>query len=105
VVTLVRLALLGLIVWLIWGWLERRGLAPRRSMRRSPKAEDPVALDPWSVLGVEQGASQSEIRKAFHQRMSEYHPDKVSALGAELRELADAKSKQINRAYEQLRKD
>jgi DnaJ like chaperone protein len=36
--------------------------------------------------------------------MKEYHPDKVAALGVELRELAEAKAKAINSAYEKLRK-
>ena len=31
--------------------------------------------------------------------MAEYHPDKVAMLGAELRELSEAKSKAITAAY------
>ncbi len=42
-----------------------------------------------------------EIRKAYQHRIAEYHPDKVAALGAELRELAERKSKEINLAYDE----
>jgi preprotein translocase subunit Sec63 len=31
--------------------------------------------------------------------MAEYHPDKVATLGADLRDLAEAKSKAITAAY------
>lgn len=38
-------------------------------------------------------------------RVSEYHPDKVATLGEELRKLAEEKTKQINEAYEHLKRD
>jgi DnaJ-domain-containing protein 1 len=34
--------------------------------------------------------------------MSQYHPDKVNSLGPEFRELAESKSKEINRAFDLL---
>ena len=40
-----------------------------------------------------------EIRAAYLKRISEYHPDKVTALGKEIREVAERKSKEINVAY------
>ncbi len=40
-----------------------------------------------------------EIRAAYLMRISEYHPDKVAALGKEIREVAERKSKEINVAY------
>jgi len=36
--------------------------------------------------------------------MKEYHPDKVAGLGAELRELAERKAKEINMAFEELKR-
>jgi len=35
--------------------------------------------------------------------MNEYHPDKVSMLGDELKTLAESKTKEINEAYEFLK--
>ena len=54
----------------------------------------------WSlVLDVPADASMEEIRAAYLKLISEYHPDKVAALGKEIREVAERKSKEINVAY------
>jgi DnaJ-domain-containing protein 1 len=58
------------------------------------------AVTSWSlVLDVSADASMEEIRAAYLKRISEYHPDKVAALGKEIREVAERKSKEINIAY------
>ncbi len=64
-------------------------------------AEEP-ARDPYSVLGVARNASPEEIKRAYHELANKYHPDKVSHLGEEFREIAHRKFKEIRRAYEQL---
>jgi hypothetical protein len=65
--------------------------------KRRPSGEKSA---PWSlVLGVSDDASLEEIRSAYKKRISEYHPDKVAALGAEIREVAERRSKEINIAY------
>jgi hypothetical protein len=53
-----------------------------------------------SVLGVTLTASREDIRAAFREQMKKYHPDRVAHLGDEFREIADQKSKAINKAYE-----
>ncbi len=58
--------------------------------------------DSHAVLGIATDATDVEIRRAFRQRMREYHPDRVATLGVEIRDLAEAKSKQISGAYEVL---
>lgn len=56
----------------------------------------------WSqVLGVPPDAEATEIRAAYRRALSQYHPDKVDGLGAELRELAHRKSQEITEAYRQ----
>ncbi len=60
-------------------------------------------LDPYVILDVSRGATQEEIRRAYHQLAQQYHPDKVAHLGQEFRELADEKFKNIQQAYQQLR--
>lgn len=55
---------------------------------------------PWhEVLGVSSRASLEEVQSAYRERIGKYHPDKVASLGQELRDLAETKSKEINRAY------
>jgi DnaJ domain/Protein of unknown function (DUF1232) len=63
----------------------------------------PPQWDPYRVLGVEIGASQETIRKAFRQLAGKYHPDKVAYLGDEFRVLAEKRFKEIQRAYDELK--
>ena len=59
--------------------------------------------DPYRILGVENGASQETIKKAFRQLAGKYHPDKVEHLGDEFRVLAEKRFKEIQRAYDELK--
>jgi uncharacterized membrane protein YkvA (DUF1232 family) len=65
--------------------------------------ESSYRWDPYRVLGVERGASQETIKKAFRQLAGKYHPDKVEHLGEEFRVLAEKRFKEIQRAYEELK--
>ncbi|HPJ93507.1 MAG TPA: DnaJ domain-containing protein [Deltaproteobacteria bacterium] len=60
--------------------------------------------DPYTVLGISKGASEEEIRKAYTKLANQYHPDKVQHLGEEFRELAEKRFKEIQQAYQQLKK-
>jgi hypothetical protein len=62
--------------------------------------EDELPRSWHVILGVAETATLDEIRQAYRVRIGEYHPDKVAALGEELRELANRKSMEINAAYE-----
>lgn len=53
------------------------------------------------VLKVPPDATAEEIRRSYQVLMQQYHPDKVAALGEELKLLAEQKSKEINAAYQQ----
>jgi hypothetical protein len=46
----------------------------------------------------------SKIKSTYRTAIAQYHPDKVSALGLEIREVAEKKAKEINQAYEFFRK-
>ena len=66
-----------------------------------PVATAGVTLRNWFVvLGVAESAGKDEIVAAYRRLVSQYHPDKVAGLGAELGALANEKTKQINAAYE-----
>ena len=69
----------------------------------SPAPATPSAPVPphWtSVLELSPDASVEEIRAAYRRLIGQYHPDKVASLGRELRELAEAKSRDIQLAYQ-----
>jgi DnaJ-domain-containing protein 1 len=83
----------------------------RQDRERGPRADAALAQHQQSpppawtaILGVSADASIDAIRQAYQHRIAEYHPDKVAALGAELRELAERKSKEINLAYDEARR-
>jgi len=57
------------------------------------------AFDAYQVLEVSRCANAKEIRSAYLRQMSQYHPDKVSHLGTELRVFAEEKAKTIQQAY------
>jgi DnaJ-domain-containing protein 1 len=44
------------------------------------------------------------IDAAYRRRMSEYHPDKVANAAPEIKELAERRARDINAAYEEIRK-
>jgi len=57
-----------------------------------------------AVLGLTSGASEEEIKHAYRALSMQYHPDKVQHLGAEFQRVAEAKMKEINAAYDYLKK-
>ena len=69
-----------------------------------PREKGPIPFDPWQVLEVARDSSQQAIRKAFREQSKLYHPDLVSHLGKHLREEAEFRTKNINRAYDMLRR-
>jgi hypothetical protein len=56
------------------------------------------------VLGLSGKITKSYIRKKYLELMGQYHPDKVFDLGEDLKVLAEIKTKQINAAYEWMKK-
>jgi DnaJ-domain-containing protein 1 len=111
-----------------WGWLDDLIVLfmlwryyRRRSQRRRPENSTDQARDgagdrqsrathsdstaphnPYTILGVEPGASKEEIKAAYHSLAAKYHPDKVQHLGKEFQELAERRFKEIQQAYEHL---
>ncbi len=60
----------------------------------------------YQVLGVDQGASDAEIRKAYRKLISENHPDKLIGQGMpeDMVRMATERSQEIRAAYELIRK-
>ena len=56
------------------------------------------------VLGVSEDASMGEITASYKMMARNYHPDKVLELPAEVRELSERRMKEINAAYNELKR-
>lgn len=95
---------------------EQRARAARARHRQTlpPEPDEPPPAEPpptgspearyRAVLGLDgEPLTEETLRKAFKQRVREYHPDRVAGLGAKLRALAEEETKRINEAYRQLR--
>ena len=54
--------------------------------------------DPYQVLGVSPSASDEEIKRAYRELVKKYHPDNSN--DNPLADLAEAKMKEINEAYD-----
>lgn len=59
--------------------------------------------NPYEVLGLKEGASIDEIKKAYRELVKKYHPDRY--MDNPLSELAEEKLREINEAYDYLIKN
>lgn len=60
-------------------------------------------MNPYEVLGLKPGASQEEIKKAYRNLIKQYHPDQYG--DNPLKNLAEEKMREINKAYDMLTKN
>jgi DnaJ like chaperone protein len=56
------------------------------------------------ILGLDTNATQDEIKKTYRRLAMKFHPDRVNHLGEEFIQEAESKMKEINAAYEYLKK-
>ncbi len=62
--------------------------------------------DAYQVLGIDDSASDKEVKRAYRRLMSQHHPDKLVAKGLpdEMIQVAKEKTQAIRKAYEQIKK-
>lgn len=65
------------------------------------RLKDADGFDPFVILGVRPGASQEDIRAAYHALAKTYHPDRYASaeLPGEVREYLASMARRINAAY------
>jgi TPR repeat protein len=55
----------------------------------------------WEVLGVSKSARLDDINDAHRRKIKLWHPDRLHGLAPELVRMAEEKTKELNRAFEQ----
>lgn len=75
----------------------------------TPLAAEGTAYEgsnPYQILGVREGVSREDLKKAYHQLSMENHPDRMKGfgLGADYLELATRRMARINEAYARILK-
>lgn len=60
--------------------------------------------DPYRVLGIDSSATDDEVRKAYRRMAMKYHPDRVADMGEEIQRNAADQMKEINQAYEEIKR-
>ncbi len=67
-------------------------------------SEEGTLEDAYKVLGLEPTATDDEVKKAYRKLALDNHPDRVSALGEDVRKAAEKKFQEINAAKEKIYK-
>ena len=62
-------------------------------------------LSDYNILEIDHNSTDDEVKKAYRKMAIKYHPDKVSHLGDELKNIAEEKFKSVNDAYQSIKKE
>ena len=76
-------------------------MPPPRGNPLTPEAAE-SELTPYDILGITPAATPEEIKAAYRKRIKDWHPDQFTNHGLRFLAEAEARTKEINRAYEQL---
>jgi len=83
---------------------ERAKKRAARGEGHRPEPTGPVTqVEACELLGVSQGCTPEELARAYHRKVSEWHPDKLDTMAQELRDYATRRTARINEAYDWLR--
>ena len=59
----------------------------------------------YTVLGISPDATDDEVRTAYRKMAMKNHPDKVATLGPDVQKAAAEKFRQVQEAYEAIKKE
>ena len=81
--------------------------AKQRAARGDGRRPEPTGAvtdaEAYELLGVSRGCTPEELTRAYHRKVSEWHPDKLETMAQELKDYATRRTARINEAYDRLR--
>ena len=84
---------------------KQKQKSPDKNKSRTNR-DGEITLDmAYIILDTDRNSSIEQLKSAYRKIIIEYHPDKVASLGKELKELAEQKTQEINKAYQVIRKN
>jgi DnaJ-domain-containing protein 1 len=83
-----------IVIWYLMGLITDK-------FSTAPAPPPPQSRAEWAdVLGVAPDASPDDVKRAYLQKIEEFAPDRLAALGPEMRKLAEERLQQINLAFD-----
>ncbi len=93
--------------WIVSQWMKEHQRPNESEDARSSQGERGQfrSIEEYyrHVLGVPEGASELEVRRAYRELLTKYHPDHVTHLGDEFLDLAGRRTKELVEAFEFLK--
>jgi preprotein translocase subunit Sec63 len=88
-----------IVIWYLMGLItDKFSTGPAPS---PPPPSSSQSRPEWAdVLGVAPDASHDDIKRAYLQKIEEFAPSRLAALGPEMRKLAEERLQQINLAFD-----
>ncbi|WP_194757075.1 J domain-containing protein [Aliidiomarina indica] len=102
--------ILGAVLGFLLGyWVDmianERGQSARQQGSKHKPSSHYREADIYEFFGVSSGVSDRELKKAYHQKMKQCHPDRLpSDASKELKEKAKQAAQEVQDLYDRLRK-
>lgn len=80
---------------------------PKKETKKdSKKIDQQVESTPEEMFNFKKGESitHKELKKRYFELLKQNHPDRVASMGQDFKKLAERNTKEINKAYEKLKK-
>lgn len=89
-------------------WKKYRGQEERYQQKDTANTQDNSIVKDEKyyavILGLPPRITKDNLKKAYHQKVKEYHPDHVANLGLKIRLTAEEEMEKINEAFDFFRK-
>jgi len=90
--------------------IQQRQRVEERAREKGTRWEQPTEpsgpvtqAEAYELLGVSPGCTREELTKAYHRKVSHWHPDKLESMAEELKDYATRQTARINEAYRHLK--